>query len=187
MICTWRLMLMKHFYVINVLHRTHSLLDKKILYATCNLHTDTLVLLFIPARCKLLMFRSWFRKHALAFPTYLFPAILTVFLSHPASFILRFDLFCWDESCWLLRKTHDCLMLPPKAFRGKPMLCQFGYTLWSLESSPGSQTTSIDVEEYPFYDFVLCHLMVALRGQLKYLNLWFANGTELTVAKNDQF
>ena len=71
------------------------------------LHADTLVLLFIPACCKLLIFRSWFRKYALAFPTYLFPAILAVFLSHPASFILRFDLFCWHESCWLLRKTHE--------------------------------------------------------------------------------
>ena len=41
-----------------------------------NLHTDTLALLFICACCKLLMFRAWFRKHALAFPTHLVPAIL---------------------------------------------------------------------------------------------------------------
>ena len=76
------------------------------------------------------MFRSWFRKHALAFPTYLSPAILTVFLSHPASFILRFDLFYWHESCWLLRKTHDCWCYSQKTlpiriqenckYRGKP-------------------------------------------------------------------
>ena len=135
-----------------------------------NLHADTSVLLFIPACCKLLMFWSWFRKHALAFPTYLFPAILTVFLSHPASFILRFDLFCWHESCWLLRKTHDCWCYPQRTlpvriqenckYREKPRLCQFGYTLWSLESSHRAQTTSIATGEYPSYPFVLCHLMV---------------------------
>ena len=108
----------------------NSWLSNFLNWFSSNLHTDTSVLLFIPACCKLLMFRSWFRKHALAFPTSLSPAILTVFLSHPASFISRFDLFYWHESCWLLRKTHDCWCYSQKTlpiriqenckYRGKP-------------------------------------------------------------------